>query len=38
MGAGFLVLLLSLAVVTTLGKRNIKLVKGELLVLLLQVS
>lgn len=37
MGAGFLVLLLSLAVVTTLGKRNIKLVKGELLVLLLQM-
>ncbi|XP_021011977.1 GPI ethanolamine phosphate transferase 1 [Mus caroli] len=37
MGAGFLVLLLSLAVVTTLRKRNIKLVKDELLVLLLQM-
>ncbi|XP_021053247.1 GPI ethanolamine phosphate transferase 1 [Mus pahari] len=37
MGAGLLVLLLSMAVVTTLRKRNINLVKDELLVLLLQM-
>lgn len=37
MGAGLLVLLLSLAVLTTLVKRKINLVKDELLVLLLQM-
>ncbi|XP_052056177.1 GPI ethanolamine phosphate transferase 1 [Apodemus sylvaticus] len=37
MGAGLLVLLLSLAVLTTLIKRKINLVKDELLVLLLQM-
>ncbi|XP_040594040.1 GPI ethanolamine phosphate transferase 1 isoform X1 [Mesocricetus auratus] len=37
MGAGLLVLLLSLAIVTTLSKRKITLVKEELLVLLLQM-
>lgn len=38
MGAGLLVLLLALAIVTVLTKRKITLVKEELLVLLLQVS
>lgn len=38
MGAGLLVLLLSLAVLATLVKRKLNLVKDELLVLLLQVS